>query len=279
MNSRDKQLTYGIAYTEMANINLLSTQVQQANFLVAENQAIVTALSAKLDQFNGYLGEASDNRSRALNIYNMAKDVASNCQSLSTNVILADKQMTRASDGMETVAASLADLVGKLIFSVEIIEKFNQIINKQKVINPLIPDTLIALMTKASSDANKAIAFTLVALQSSYAASSTSLEAKSITALEKQQAGALCISVLNNPARSAATTAGASAQAVDQPGILVLTGVAYRNADLSYRTALQNVTMVTTQLASAQAALDSANTQLSSSAAGLAAATAAAYAA
>ena len=282
MNSRNNTLAYGVAYVEMADINLLTTQVQQATYLVDENQAIVTSLSGKLAQYTAYLVEATNNRTDALNILNAVKDMSNNVSSLSSNVAIAKKQTDKATIGISKVAREMSDLINKLIFSTEIIEKFGMVINKQKQINPLIPDTLIALVSKAISDANKAIALTLVALQSSYAAEATALEAQSLTRLEDEQAKLLLSKVqmdANLPNDQLKVAAQHCTLGADGPGILALMLLCYQNANHAYNEALDSVNMVTTQLAAAQSALDTANTELSSYTAGLSAATAAAYAA
>ncbi len=289
MNSRDKSslnvlnsLAYGVAYVEMAKINLLTTQVQDATYSVTENQAIVAALSDKLAQFNGYLTEATNNRSNSLNMLNAVKDMHSNVNSLASNVSLANKQTNKATFGISSVAQEMSDLVNKLIFSTELIEKFGQIVNKQKQINPLIPDSLISLISKATTDANKAISLTLVALQSAYAAEATSLAAQSLGNLEDSQAQALLqkITVNANPHKDKPTLPELPVSLTAQgSGILALMQANYADSNQAYNQALHAVNMVTTQLNHAQAALDAANTQLSSYSAGLAAATAAAYAA
>lgn len=281
MNSRNT-LVYGVAYVEMADINLLTTQVQQATYLVNENQVVVASLGAKLDQYNGYLTEATNNRNTALAMLNAVKDMYNNVNSLATNVSMAKKQTDTAMAGIGEVAAGMSDLINKLIFSTEIIEKFGLVVNKQKQINPLIPDTLIALISKAASDANKAIALTLVALQSTYAAQSTVLETQSLTNLENDQAQQLLNKVKQNANLNGDKPTASRFQCnlcADGPGILALMQLNYKNANDAYNASLDNVNMVGMQLAAAQARLDAANTELSSCTAGLAAATAAAYAA
>lgn len=283
MNSKHKtKLAPGVVYSEIKTINLLSTHVQQATYLVTESQAIVTALIAKLDQFNGYLDEATNNRTDALNLLNDVKNIFNNIVSLAANAKLAKNQIDKGTKEISAVAESMSDLVNKLIFSTEIIYKFSQIISKRKLSNPLIPDALIGLLSKATTDANKAIALTLVALQSSYAAEAISSEAENLMALEEKNANALMDKVKSGANLTNDLSKGIHLKygpMENSTGILALMQTSYSNANNTYNEALDNVSMVTKQLDAAQSALDTSNTQLSSYSAGLAAATAAAYAA
>jgi hypothetical protein len=75
-------------------------------------------------------------------------------------------------------------LIEQLIFSVEIVDKLALMINKKKASRTIISNELVAIITAASADANNAVATTLTALNSCYAAMASGSEANKITILE-----------------------------------------------------------------------------------------------
>lgn len=275
-------LVYGIADQKKAELDLLSAQVNQAQYAVAQQQVIVNSLVAKSNQFNAFLTQADADQATALSNFNLVKEVMSSVKALVAGAKLAHHQTDAAAEGILKVSARMAELINKLIFSVEIIDKLAQLINKQKSINPLVPDSLITFLSKATSDANNAVALTLTALQSCYAAEATLLESKSVMKLGDGQANELKDKMEQgwNSQKECKHVAECNCGFTDSSdGIVALLSHAYRTASANYQDALQDNNSVTKQLTYAQEQLAAATTMLNSYQSGLAAATAAAYAA
>lgn len=251
-----------IAIRKSNDLTRLQEQVELAKKRVALQQAIADALQSKFDQFAGFLSLATNNQTSAQTNYNLVKDAVANARSLAKSFDGASDKAHHASDAAMHVSAQVAHLIRKLIFSVEVINKLAQMINKQKVVYPLLPDGLIANMAKANASANNAVALTLTALQSCYAAESTILG--SVNLIDQAKNG------------SATLRDGMQAEA---KGLMALFLRAHKDADLAHHKAKQNNEAMITQLAHAQADLALATMNLNSFKAGLAAATAAAYAA
>lgn len=285
-NMTISSLAVGIVYKEKAKLDWLAMQVAEAQYEVDQYQAIVDAETAKSIQFNAYLTAAEVNKTAALTNFNLAIDIDSSVSSLCTSTGLALKQTGTATREIKRVSGEMATLINKLIFTVELIDRFGQLVNKQKLSNPLVPDTLISFMAKATADANNAVALTLAALQSCYVAEATSLRAQQIIALENDQVIELKTTIEQQTMASGQQEAGAVRDGnfivgftADCTGVLALVQQAYDKASEKYNQALSNVNIVNQQLAYAQSALATATTSLNSYKAGLAAATAAAYAA
>jgi uncharacterized membrane protein (Fun14 family) len=285
-NMTINSLAVGIVYKEKATLDWLAMQVAEAQYEVDQYQAIVGAETAKSAQFNDYLTAAEANKTAALTNLNLAIDIDSSVSSLCTSTGLAMKQTGTATTEIKRVSGEMATLINKLIFTVELIDRFGQLVNKQKLSNPLIPDTLISFMAKATADANNAVALTLIALQSCYVAEATSLRSQQIITLENEQVTELKTTIEQQTKALGQQEIGAVRDGnfivgftPDCTGILALVRQAYDKASEKYNQALANVNMVNQQLAYAQSELVTATTRLNSYKAGLAAATAAAYAA
>jgi hypothetical protein len=196
-------------------------------------------------------------------------------------MVTATGKVNQASSGASDVSAQMADLVNKLILSIEYINRAAQLVNKQKANNPLVPDKLIDNMAKAATSANNAIALTLTALQSCYVAEATLLESSNVLALGAEQSAQLRDRMANlwDGQSGKVLAATSTPPTMDLPGVVGLLQQAYDNAKANYDEALVNNNIVTKQMAHAQSSLADAQVRLNSYQAGLAAATAAAYAA
>lgn len=275
-------LALSVADKKNSEIQSLTGSVTQAQYDVAEQQAIVSSLQAKSQQFNLYLTQADDDQESALANLNLGKDALSSASSLAGSMTAATSKVNEASSGASDVAAQMAELVNKLILSVEYINKTAQLVNKQKANNPLVPDKLIDNMSKAAANANNAIALSLAALQSCYVAEATLLESSEVLALGAQQSGQLrdrMAFLWDSQSGKVLAAATPAPSGVATPGIVAMLQQAYDDAKGNYNQALSNNNIVTSQLSHAQAELADAQVRLNSYQAGLAAATAAAYAA
>jgi hypothetical protein len=280
-------LAVGIVYTEQAKLDWLAIQLAEAQYQVDQCQAIVDALTAKSQTYNDLLTTADANRATALTNLNLAIDVDSSVGSLCSSTGLALTQTTTANSKIQQVSKEMATLISKLILSVELIERFGQLVNKQKASNPLIPDSLIRFMAKAATDANNAVALTLTALQSCYVAEATLLRSKDVIALENHQVTVLKDTIekitlyaappgLSGLVRDGQFMVGLTP---DGTGVLELLHQAFDYASEKYNRARKNVALVNKQLAQAQSDLATVTTSVNSYTAGLAAATAAVYSA
>jgi len=283
MNSLVTSLVPGIADSKKADIDSLTDQVENAQYDVEQLQAVVTSLTEKSNQFSGFLAEADANKTISLNNLNLAKDSLANLKNLVASATRAQTQTNTTVTSVSSVSAQLSVLINKLIFSVEVIDKLAQLINKQKAINPIIPDDLIKFLTKATTDANTAVATSLTALTSAYAAEATALESQSITNLELSQIQTLynkmIVGLDPSPLALIVKSGFVFGLTDNSTGIVALLKQGYTDSVNDYERALNANNMVTQQLEFAQANLDSAIVRLNSLKSGLAAATAAAYAA
>jgi chromosome segregation ATPase len=271
-----------VADRKNSEIQSLTGQVTQAQYDVAEKQAIVNSLQAKSQQFSQYLAQADDDQDTTLSNLNTGKDVLSSANALAGSMLAANNKVSQASSGSSDVAAQMAELVNKLILSIEYINRASQLVNKQKANNPLVPDKLIDSMSKAATSANNAIALTLTALQSCYVAEATLLESNNVLALGYEKSAELFKQMgylWNSQSGVVLMAATAPSSGTNLPGILAMLQQAYDNAKANYNEALTSNNIVTKQLAHAQEELADAQVRLNSYQSGLAAATAAAYAA
>lgn len=277
MNPFKFSMTPGVANYKKADLDALTQQITTARLEVADLQNIVAALTAKATEFTGFLATADANRTAALTNFNLVRDASSSVFQLTQSADLASKQASRATKSLNLAGAQLSELIYKLVFSCEIIDKVTQLVNKQKAINPIIPDDLIKFLSKASTDANLAMAATLTALSSCYAAEATGTEGSESLALAFRQINDLGGKFLPPPVSKTANSTGTQTPAL--PDMVTLFDKNYQQSLVNYEIALAANTAVGKQLADAQVNLASANTKLNSVTSGLAAATAAAFAA
>lgn len=277
----------GIADQKKAEIDRLTELVSRAQYQVNQQQTIVDSLQAKAEKFTQFLSQADQNKATALSNRDLINDTYSSVTDLVQVATNAKLQTDAAASTIHRASENVAMLIDKLIFSVEIINKVTQLINRQKAVNPLIPGELVGFMTKAGADANNAIALTLNALQSVFAAEACLSGAQGLSVSAVAQLGQLQKRMSCRPFESGSCDLidlylpkrGAEADDDDVFGIAALLEQAYCQAVRNYDQALWNSNSVNKQLAYAKSQLAQANTRLSSYKAGLAAATTAAYAA
>lgn len=273
MNPFQPPMAPGVSVNKKADLDALTRQITVATAAVADWQNVVTALTAKSTQFAGYLANADANRNAALTNLNLMRDAAGSSVQLQQTSELAQKQTNRAVDKIGLASAQVADLIYKLIFSCELVDKLAQLVNKQKLINPTIPDDLIKYLGKATADANTAMAATLTAMSSCYAAEATGLESKEAMQLIVKQ-------IQNLYAQVMASAPAAQNKKQETPtDLMSMFEYNYQTALTDYQSALTANTAVSQQLAHAQLSLSNATSVLNSVKLGLAAATAAAFAA
>jgi hypothetical protein len=265
---------YGITEKKKAELDSLKNQVINAQAIVQQQQVIVNSLNEKATKYQGYLAVADANRTHALSNKNLIDQIIQNAYDLTSNSQNAFAKMTVSSGDASLVAVNISELINQLIYAVEIINKLSNLVIRKKALNPLISDDLIARINTAGTDANNAVALTLIALKSTLAAEASILESEAAITLESKQASALYLSLTTE--KSASTPL--SLQPAASASIRALLYAAYKNSQNAYDKANIANEETTRQLNYATTNLSKAQIRLQSLQSGLAAATAAALA-
>ncbi|HET6992935.1 MAG TPA: hypothetical protein VFJ43_16505 [Bacteroidia bacterium] len=261
---------YGVTEKKKAELDALTLEVLDAQQEVDQFQAIVTALTTKLNNFQTVLAVADTNRASALNNRNLCDQLVQAFLDLQNNSAIAFNEMVIADTTTQSLATSITTVMNKLIYSAEVINKLANYVVRKKALNPLISDELVSMLTTAGNDANNAVALTLVALQSTFAAQASNMESQSATALEYIQSQDVYQLMTGTDADGKPITGRVSLKS--------LLYAAYKDALSYYDLMLTAVKGTTIQLNNAQTNLNKAQVQLKSLQSGLAAGNAAALA-
>ena len=277
---------YGITEKKKAELDALTIDILDASHVVEQFQAIVLSLTEKSNIFQELLAKAETDRSKALNNKGMVDQLVQNTLDLENNSRIALHESSLSDAKTSELAMQIKTVIDKLIYSVEMINKLaGQVVRKKKM-NPLISDDLVSMITTAGNDANNAVALTLVALKSVFAAQASTMESKSASALEYSQSMSLYqVMTGTNPllAGKGASTGTAKKAKEDQqaqtiPSLVNLVNDAYATARENYELAHQAFIITGNQLNEAQVRLNKAQIKLRSLQSGLAAGNAAALA-
>jgi hypothetical protein len=266
---RLQQTRFGITEAKKAELDALTIKVLDAQYDVDRNQAIVTALTDKLNNFQSFLAIADNKRTQALSNKNLADQLLRSSKDLQDNSQIAFTEMVNADDQTKKLAAQTNNVLAKLIYSAEVINKLINFVIRKKALNPLISDDLIGALTTAGADANKAVALTLVALKSTFAAQASAIESEQAMALEYLQAQSL-YATLNFDSKTTPPPTPTS--------LTSLLYQAYSDAKAHYDSTLKALNITTIQLDHAQNLLNKSQVSLRSLQSGLAAGNAAALA-
>jgi hypothetical protein len=261
--------THGVTEEKKAELDKLSIEIIDAQYNVDQYEAIVASLTEKSRSFGQTLLYQETSRARTLANKNLVDQVIQNAADLKDASETAFKEITIANSGTEAVAIQIKGLVDKLIYAVEVVNKLSTMVIRKKALNPLISDELIAMLTTAGADADNAVALTLVALKSAFAAQASNLESEAVSSLENIQAVKLYQVLTENPPEVAG---------IQKRCLKDLLYKAYEIADTKYDEAYQANKEATRQLNIALTELNQAQVKLRSLQAGLAAANAAALA-
>lgn len=273
---------YGITESKKAELDALQSEVLDAQHVVDQESAIVTSLTAKATKLAGFLASAEANRAQALSNRNLLDEVANDALSLRNNSAIAFGELVEADSQTRVLAKEMRSLINRLIYSAEIINKLSNLVIRKKASNPLISDELVTMVGTAGTDANNAVALTLVALKSTFAAQASNIESESISALQLTQVemfldtltGDLCEEGLPKKYKE-------SVEKGDKEGQVSLAGLlyaAYKKSKSRYVDIHKATLDNTKQLNSAASKLEKATIKLKSLSSGLAAANAAALA-
>lgn len=274
LHSGPKLQRYGITEKKKAELDSLKNQVIDAGAIVQQQQIIVNSLNEKATRYQGYLLVADANRTHALSNKNLIDQVVQNAYDLGYNSRNAFNMTAASSNNTTLVAENISDLINKLIYSVEIINKLSNLVIRKKALNPLISDDLISRINTAGTDANNAVALTLIALKSTLAAEASILESEAAITLENKQATKLYLTLTDEKSIDAPL----SPQPVTDTSIRALLYNAYKNSQIAYDKANTANDETARQLNYATTNLSKAQIRLQSLQSGLAAATAAALA-
>ena len=269
---------YGITEKKKAELDALTVDVLDAQHEVQQFEAIVASLNDKLSKFQGLLSDASDRTESTLTNKNMVEQLLQNVIDLEKSSNVTFTEMGIADSRTGELSVQVNGLISKLIYSAEVINKLANIVVRNKASNPLISDDMVNMVTTAGNDANTAVALTLIALKSTFAARATNMESQATTSLEYNQSlkfhqlltGNIQLMTKNqDPSLKPLTKTGSLLELVKQ---------AYKDAKAHYEEMLKACDIITRQLNNAQSSLNQANMNLRSLQSGLSAGTAAALA-
>ncbi|NOQ72949.1 MAG: hypothetical protein GQ574_13150 [Crocinitomix sp.] len=259
-------LMYGITEAKKAELDALSLSVINAQEKVVQLQSVVTSLTDKSNTFKADLSASADNLTVATQNQSDLADIINTANNLKNNSKIAFNEVDLADGQTKTLAIQVRNSMLELIYSAEVIDKLQNLITRKKALNPLISDDLVKMIAKAGTDANNAVALMLVALNSTFTAQASVIEARAATGLELGESVSLYQSV-SEPADK-----------TDLAKIWNLINIAYENAKARNANAADGVNDLTKQLNNANAHLMQAQIKLQSLEAGYAAANAAALA-
>lgn len=257
---------YGINERKKTELDHLSIQVLNAQKNVAQYQAIVTSLTEKSTRFQAFLATAGTNKTQAYNNKLLVDQMIQGAADLQSNSDIAFNELTLANENTKILSAKINSVMKKLIYSAEIINKLANLVIRKKALNPLISDELISLISTSGTDANNAVALTLVALQSTFTAQVSVMESETAAGLEYSQSIALT-KLLSGDVPGGSPTS-----------LLGLFNSAFTDARLNYASLEKANSITTKQLDKAKASLSKAQVRYKSLQLGLAAANAAALA-
>jgi hypothetical protein len=266
---------YGVTERKKAELDALTLQVLDAQQQVDQYQAIVTALTGKLSNFQALLAINDTDRANALNNKTLVDQLVQSFLDLQNNSSIAFNEMAEAEVTTNALAVSINNVIEKLIYTAEMINKLAANVTRKKALNPLISDDLVSMLTTAGADANNAVALTLVALQTAFAAQATNKESNAATSLEYVQSMDVYQLITGTDMNGN--------KVVDKDGKWIgslqhLLHKAYKKSKTNYADTQLAVKLTTEQLNEAQLNLNAALVTLQSLQLGLAAGNAAALA-
>jgi hypothetical protein len=179
---------YGVTEKKKAELDALGSAVLDAQLNVEQYQAIVNSLSEKSLRFQQFLQEAEGERTRTLSNRDMVDNLVQAVADLLSNAGIANDGSGQSDTKTDLLTTQLKNLIDRLIYSADIINKLATLVVRRKARNPLISDELVSMISSVGKDANNAVALTLVALTSVFSAKASVKEAGSASALGLEQA-------------------------------------------------------------------------------------------
>ncbi len=264
---QERMKRYGITERKKTELDALTIQVINAQGNVSQYQAIVTSLTTKSTDFQTFLAIATKNKTQAYTNKVLVDQLVQSAMGLQSNSDIAFNEIVMANARTKSLTANVNDVMNKLIYSAEVINKLANLVIRKKALNPLISDELVSMISTAGTDANSAVAVTLIALQSTFTAQATVMESETTVALEYTQSIAFTKLLIGDGRHKGSPKS-----------LQALFHQAYTVAKKNY-TLIEKANLRTTkQLDEAKANLNKAQVKLKSLQSGLAAANAAALA-
>lgn len=178
---------YGTSEQKKTELDALTLQVIAAQHVVERDEAIVSSLTQKSALLQGFLSLAQTNLVQAHKNKALVAELAVHVSGLKNTSEIALSGIDRAADESSALSLAMKQVIDKLIYSASAMNKLANEVIKQKVLNPLISDDLVSMVGTACKDANNAVALTLVALQSAFAAQASNQKSAAAISLEDQQ--------------------------------------------------------------------------------------------
>lgn len=288
---------YGITEKKKAEIDALTNEVQDAQGEVEQLQAIVDSLTNKSTNLQAKLETDKTNQKATLTNKESLEKIVDEVINVLINSKITFIGITRSDVKIREVANSIEEVMNKLIYSAEVINKLSNLVIRKKAQNPLISDDLVTMVNTAGTNANNAVSLTLTALNSVIASQTTNIESEGVMSLEFYQAIRLyefitgesvneilkkedvdtCIDILQQQKNNLGAET-VNEKPSKNESLVALINKAYVNATFIYNNTLRASKKATDQLSEAETRLNKATIKLQSLEAGLAAANAAALA-
>lgn len=179
---------YGVTEKKKEELDSLTNQVLYAQDEVEQLQAIVNSLTEKSSKLVALVQVEEANKATALNNKELLDQIVDNVIDLLVNSKITFDEIISSDKKIKKVARGIDDVMNKLIYSAEVVNKLSNLIIRKKAQNPLISDELVAMVNTAGTDANNAVALTLTALNSVFASQATTIESEGTMSLELLQA-------------------------------------------------------------------------------------------
>ncbi|MDF2433478.1 MAG: hypothetical protein JWP44_3109 [Mucilaginibacter sp.] len=252
-----------------AELDALTTEILDTQYQVEQYNAIVASLTEKSNNFQNFLAQAEINCSSALNNKNFADQLVQSALDLQSFANIAFAKITEAEKKTRSLVAQMKIVIGKVIYSAEVINKLANIVIRKKSVNPLISDELLSMLSTACNNANTAVSLTLVALKAAFAAQASNIGSEAEIALENQQSMLLYRLLTDTGANGNLKRDNGGIKDIS---IIRLLDSAYTDAQNKYDEALNAGNIITRQLNEAKFKLNQAEAKLKLLQSGLAAA-------
>ena len=267
--------THGVTEKKKAELDALIIEVLDAQHDVDQYQAMVDSLLEKSMKFQVYLSDADSDRAKTLSNRNMVDSLLQSVIDLYGNSKIANTEATDADARTKALATQINTVVNKLIYSADIIKKLGNLVVRRKAQNPLISDELVSILSTVGSDVNNAVALSLVALRSVFAAQASAIETHQGSDLEFKQSVTLYELLTGHDIRDIDNRKN-DQEISDNGSLYGKLYKAYEDAKKHYEETHKGYTMTMQQLNHAQVHLNKAQTKLKSLQSGLSAGNAAA---
>jgi predicted nucleic acid-binding Zn-ribbon protein len=251
---------FAITEAKKAMLDNLAKEAADAQYEVEKYQAKVSALADDVERCREFLADAEGMRSKAKSNRDLLDQLIKQIADLQSQSEIANEAMVKDAYKTTDSFKTLNEVMQKLVYSGSLVNKLFTTVTRAKALNPLISDQLISSLNKAVADTNNAVALTLIALKSAYAAYTMNTESASAAALSHK----ISVSLQNSFTDK---TANSTVRLINE---------AVNNAEAYYLKTQHMLVERTKQLTEASSQLNTAQVKLNGLQLGLAAGSAAA---